>query len=128
MTKELQKFLQNNIDLLDVEDWETFFNKLLIAVQNTEITGCLDALNEAGINISELSEIRNKSFIDLIIATFNSLAPGKYEMSEIIYKVRPWHGYILPEVNDFIHFNSSLWPDNIEIIDYGYGNSRIVVK
>ena len=128
MTKELQKFLQNNIDLLDVEDWETFFNKLLIAVHNTQITECLAALDEAGINISELSEIRNRSFIDLIIATFNSLAPGNYRMSEFVDKVRPWHGYVLPEVDDFIRFNSSLWPDNIEIIDYGYGNSSIVVK
>ena len=121
MVKAIENFIENNLDLIDSEDWERLLDNMAQDLPNGRIQQCFDYFEEAGIDIDELCMIRTHRLIESINSNFMSLAPNHYKPNEVVYaEPFKWYGNDLEDLIFFIYYNQDFWPNNIEFIDMGY--------
>lgn len=135
MIKVIENFIENNIDLIDTENWELLLTKMAQDLPNGRIQQCFDIFEEADIEIDELCMIRTNRLVESINSNLKSLKPNRYKPNEVIYaEFFNWYGTDLDDLIFLIYYNQDFWPDNLEFIDRGYekdpdnGYYIIVVK
>ena len=122
MVRVIQDFIENNLDLIDSEDWETLLDKMAQDIPNGLIQQCFDYFEEAGIDIDELCMIRTARLIEKIESILKSKKPNRYKPNEIIAEIalNERYGNDLYDLIYFIYYNQDFWPDNLEFIDMGF--------
>ena len=121
MVKVIQDFIENNIDLIDTENWDLLLTKMDQELHNGRIQQCFDVFDEADIETEELYAIRLNRIIESINSNLKSLKPNRYKPNEVIFANSfKWYGFGLEDLIYFIYHNQDFWPDNLEFIDKGY--------
>ena len=121
MIRAIENFIENNLDLIDTENWDLLLTKMDQELHNGRIQQCFDILDEADIETDELYAIRLNRLIESINSNLKSLKPNRYKPNEVIYaKSFKWYGFGLEDLIYFIYYNQDFWPDNLEFIDMGY--------
>ena len=122
MIRVIQDFIENNLDLIDTEDWETLLTNMAKDIPNSLIQQCFDYFDEADLETDELYMIRTYRVIEKINEVIKSKSPNLYKPHEIIncISLNERYGNDLYDLIYFIYYNQDFWPDNLEFIDMGF--------
>lgn len=127
MTEQVKKFIQENLDRIDEENWDQLLNALAINLPNHLIPDVFDCFDAAGIDTEELIQLRNDRLYHKLDELFKKLHHGAtYTPEPLIRSITHWLGWSLEDFLDFIFYNpTDLWSIDFEIKDHGFAKDPV---
>ena len=117
MNPKVQEFIENNLDIIDQDDWMQIFMRAYDDLSNTQIKVFINMMKDAGLDYVKIIAYRDAALRFIITHQMEDLpSDSKWSPIKFTGLLSNYLGLSYAEIIFFIYNEQDEWPGEIQIL------------